>query len=354
MVWLGEDEDGRENATKRLNECRHSPLVTLRDTAIKLREISSVFRNEWFKRLWVVQELVMATGITKVIDNSSAPMDARIWVLKELSGFWTHQHPLPVNHSVNLIVMYDIRRDMRRATHRSKAPYILELLRNTERFRMSDSKDRFYALYELTGDIGFPPNYNCDCHHNDMLRDFAVWALGKYPGLALLSYARGVDARRKCLGTSWVPCFDMDGLPISIVSTPHFTACGCWPNPKFEICGTSKLRILGAIVDTIKSVNADGSNLSDPNAQSKSLRQRCNVCRVLDRSFTDKLDAVSLLLSLLTTFRLGSTERLARYAGIATSGDQFCIFRERIVYLTFSARTLVVYTHRSASAGFKA
>ncbi|KDN59841.1 hypothetical protein CSUB01_10982 [Colletotrichum sublineola] len=79
----------------------------------------------------------------------------------------------------------------------SDTPQALELLRITEWFQgFSVESDRIYALLGLAKYEGFSPDYSLSS--SETFRQFALWALGKFPHLAALSYARG-GAETSCL-----------------------------------------------------------------------------------------------------------------------------------------------------------
>lgn len=144
-----------------------------------------------------------------VAGNCSVPASVLSEMLGKMgSEIWEHQDLMKKEDSdtvralSNFLKMDQIRQDNYQNRHVQEPPYVLELLRETEWFKMTVPKDRLYALYGLTN-IGFEVNYDEDYSEERMFVDFAVWALENLPSLALLSYTRGLGGSCQCNAPSW-------------------------------------------------------------------------------------------------------------------------------------------------------
>lgn len=336
IVWLGADI-GRENAI------RHVEIAATQesclDTVATLTSIAPIFEAEWFKRLWVVQEFALAKQVTMVAGRNSVPVRALMEVLTKFPEIWNHQDLFSARAVSNLLNMQGLHNSVLHNRRHGEPPYILELFRETEWFEMSVPNDRIYALYGLTGDIGFPVNVESG-YDTRVFVDFAIWALKEFPGLALLSYTRGAGGRCQCGGPSWAPCNDMEELPISLLNVSHFNACGRLSEYEYNIYPSFELRIKGAIIDTIQSVCEGWFNAADSDVQSKILRNgatfaKCEVgesytkyCAALLFELNAKNERASQSLINLVGDRIndGTSEKFWEVTHVLTKWPRFRCF----------------------------
>jgi hypothetical protein len=268
VVWLGEDENGREAAINHVDEIRACGELyySLEDIT---KAIAPIFQSQWFHRLWVVREVALAEQVEFVIGRSTVRMDTLLEVLpREL---WQYQHLFDARAVVNLQNIHQIRQRVRQGRTSAGYPNILELIRLTEWFDMTNKKDRIYALYGLTGVVDFTVDYRPCYSYQEMFVDFAAWSLRTFPDLALLSYTRGVGGKCLCAVPSWAPCYDLDGLPVSLLKIGHFKAFG-HPTKRtdstspggFEIYEKRNLRMNGAFISTVSEVCGATLNCAMP------------------------------------------------------------------------------------------
>jgi hypothetical protein len=225
------------------------------------------FRQEYFSRMWVLQEVALATKDPvimygeKIIEWEVLTSAARMW---HASGLFLAQPKRDLSFNVILIDQYRTASSTERKQHFT----LMQLLRHTKRCRATDPRDRIYALYGLASDIydqngkaTIEPNYHDSVEK--VYREVAASLIRRGENLDLLPFCQRplVDNGRYL--PSWVPdwtVFD-DQLPDFIhVSSLLSNSSGLLASSNFAGQGSVSsdiriLRVSGVLIDAISWVS---------------------------------------------------------------------------------------------------
>ncbi|KAM7195079.1 HET domain containing protein [Rhypophila sp. PSN 637] len=222
VVWLGDDKEV-EAAVSRVQRL---PLPIIPPSSATcsenlIRQIAPIFDCPWFQRLWVVQEVALASDCEFVVRQKQVSFDKISAVFVGITDRWGYQQLFNATSGVNFENINKIRSYIR--ARQTSRLFPLDLLRKTEGFRVTDKRDKLYALFGLSPvSKEFPIKY--DDEVNDVFVKFAAWALLEFPDLALLSSTRGPD--NELPAPSWASSYNMRGLPISFLAVESLFVWG--------------------------------------------------------------------------------------------------------------------------------
>ncbi|KAF9869712.1 hypothetical protein CkaCkLH20_12755 [Colletotrichum karsti] len=289
IVWLGDDADGRAaRAFDLLDEINsflpsdwrlEVPFHRYVADAVHpadyrgwilyaIDTLSVFFEKSWFHRIWIIQEVVKAKKAEVVIGHRGICFDTFQGLISMMSHeFDQNQERFNARAVANFHCVGEMKwlYETRARGELSVTPLALELLRITEWFQgFSVESDRIYALLSLAEYDGFRPNY--DLPSSEAFREFAVWALRRYPRLAALSYARG-GAETSCPAPSWALAPRIEGgLPYNLLHIDHFEAdfgADHTSGPFFRVVDKFPcLFLTGAVVDTLQDMAPTWMNCS--------------------------------------------------------------------------------------------
>ncbi|KAJ4360961.1 uncharacterized protein N0V89_001530 [Didymosphaeria variabile] len=263
IVWLGDGGDGRQAAIQHVKKFEISNEKHKFTEKEDLELITPIFGNQWFYRLWVVQEVVLAKQVVIAIGQDFASLE-QLWKLtRTLRNLFLDKYWKISGTISEVIVNLSAIKLLRGRYQKGLDIPILDLMNRTNLFIVTERKDRLYALYGLVQDVDFPVNYSDNYGHVEMFIDFANWTFAKYGNLDILLIARGIASDCKCAGPSWTPCFDTELIKNLLLVVPHFDASGTGPD--VEIHDKKELCVVGAFVDTIDVVNRDYEDSYDVN-----------------------------------------------------------------------------------------
>jgi hypothetical protein len=169
--------------------------------------VTALFDREWFRRMWVIQEVVVATAIKVVCGEWMVDwdeLDVAVYIAdREVKSAGEEYRVLDDTFKIFMIL----------AEHRfevsGKADYALHIL--LEKFCYAEAthqNDRIFALLNLAGDqdlnlIDFVPNYKVD--FETIVLHFACCFVRQKRALLML-YSAGLSlTRNQHLYTSWTP-----------------------------------------------------------------------------------------------------------------------------------------------------
>jgi hypothetical protein len=253
--------------------------------------IAPIFGSPYFYRLWVVQEFALSRNTQLVFGTEAMSMFDFVSIFHDLAGLEQgsqYQERYNFHALCNLLDMDSIRSSLQGRSKTNNAtsrrlvrfPQLLDIIFQTERQLFTDPRDRIYAILSLTQTPGFSADYTLTIEET-FLR-FASWALASFPGLALLSVARGVSPTKFKI-PSWalapdmagldtvelklgpwdtpprMSCMPPTGLPVSFLHVGHFMASGISHSEpeagghSFWSIGTeNELQLKGCVVDSIQ------------------------------------------------------------------------------------------------------
>lgn len=170
--------------------------------------LGTLFARPWFRRLWVVQEVVLPKVVEVAFGTRVLPLDHMLNPILVVGSFVVLKN-MPDSFDVdalnNILFMGVIRRGRQKDRFNlgSSIPsVILDILRSTQNFATTDRRDKIYGLLGLGYTPGFVADYNLSV--NNVFQSFAIWCLGAGPaGLRVLSYA-GLSEPKSTLA-SWIP-----------------------------------------------------------------------------------------------------------------------------------------------------
>ncbi|EPE30479.1 hypothetical protein GLAREA_03446 [Glarea lozoyensis ATCC 20868] len=247
-IWLGEDKNGGgRKAFKYIRELidalkDHSYDVekmrqrlismgyttetdfdTWISTFLSNQIVMPILRNQWFNRLWCLQEAVLSPR--RVLNFGAAFIDCNT----VLDFILEYGYPLIMSTSPEGSNIPPTQKlfNMARYTLETKRD-ILALSRETSPltgYGCSDPRDQIYALLGMADCPGFEADYTLNT--DEASTRFASWttASDQSFGLKVLQLARG-SSKCGCKVPTWSPCHDMDRPPVSLTACPSFNASG--------------------------------------------------------------------------------------------------------------------------------
>ncbi|PQE09928.1 Heterokaryon incompatibility protein [Rutstroemia sp. NJR-2017a BVV2] len=291
LAWIGEDEDHVVHdafdflerldkwlcnclegySTKRLGvESIDVPQQIIRELHTDwvpslYRCLGPLFICPWFKRLWIVQEVVLAKAVDIVFGTRVLSLEKILPPVLIIGAFVTLRDTpdsFDVNALNNLFRIATIREIRSLVNSDCSLTAMLTALRHGATFDISDPRDRIYALLGLGYTPGFVADYTLSI--NDVFQNFAIWCLGAGSnGLEVLSYA-GLSHVQSSLA-SWVPTFNSDYSNLHscrLAAVNHFhaskssTSDSNSPTPEnsWRISGESVLDLRTAYIDDIGTI----------------------------------------------------------------------------------------------------
>jgi hypothetical protein len=190
------------------NDMGASSEITNIDQAIEafIVGVSPIFKKNWFNRLWVAQEVVLAERADMVFSFHSIQLDIAYSVIGNLliKLYRTHQ---PISMASIRSVENFIETGNMRDNIQTDDPYrqppqteVLYFLRKMQNRKCSDQRDKIYGLLGMASVPGFHADYTLDV--DEVYMQFATWALKSLPGFVIFSCAREVGNDLSNLPTS--------------------------------------------------------------------------------------------------------------------------------------------------------
>jgi hypothetical protein len=231
--------------------------------------VTTFFEKDWFRRLWVVQEAVVARSILFVCGSLFMRYDTLVSVAIALGNAESTYCLLSRRARLGRKFLRDLNRirhedHSRSDVNRSSRSSLIDLIVDNAFRRCSDPRDRLYALAGLISDPTCLP-YGADYEKDaaEIYTDFAVHGISQHGCSQILSYCYLHPDRMDGL-VSWAPDWTLQRIgSFSGANDPQVTnlyhsswhASGINQSPVFERNSEPAAVILyGAKVDTIKVV----------------------------------------------------------------------------------------------------
>ncbi|KAI0839143.1 HET-domain-containing protein [Hypoxylon sp. FL0890] len=283
LIWLGEEGDDSDVGIAAASDIAHAchqytshggslQTISFNDEPVqklfgkfrnssefpRLSAFAKIVRRLWFTRVWVVQELALATQATVYCGNSSiswTDLMAAITAQDHLN-LWLSDH----ERNAYVFILERARQEWSTGVRRS----LLSVLFRYRILDASDPRDKIFGLYaltksELSGVEALQPNYDVDT--TKLYTDVAKEILKQSSDLNLLSVPRRLSGVGPTL-PSWVPDWTNTRLtaPLGLanysdINELAFTASKS-SRPEIEFGGTdlTHLGVQGRCMDRIAAV----------------------------------------------------------------------------------------------------
>ena len=203
--------------------------------------ISHLLERNWFRRLWIWQEVCLARRATVVCGYETIAWgnfrDAILCLYRKPKSGWVHDAPKNLLSSAFNVCKYTV------------VSSLESMLEQTKDCKFSDPKDRIYALLSLVSDkvtIGLKPDYSKTACQ--VFQDVVLRALATRGKLELLTFCKLQGVSEEV--PSWVPDF----------STPNNCTAlqnpfSCWMSKAdAHYAGGGILKVIGLRSATVNSV----------------------------------------------------------------------------------------------------
>ncbi|KAF2647283.1 HET-domain-containing protein [Lophiostoma macrostomum CBS 122681] len=263
LVWLGEDPDNEaEQAFVRIEQIAQADGTLPPPQDPWWNPVAAFYRCDWFSRLWVFQEVAMATNADVLWGVSKIPWEtvghASIRIRTKLHQHILHHSMMNVYHGYLFYKWSVNQRD-------PLLESFLYMLQITRKLHCSNQKDRIYALSGFETVDMSPADFNIDFGVKKSLRslhqDFARKILGRMQTLDVLSAVQHEPKKPILRKLTWVPKWNIctvDTLGPLGSSYKRYTACQGLTAPLIEWTGNWKqfLHTTGIEFDSI--INSTG------------------------------------------------------------------------------------------------
>jgi hypothetical protein len=249
LVWLGVEHEQDSSAieaiqetVKLLNELVETSEETVeRFTKTLLnnpklppngwQHIGNLFSRPYFKRLWVIQEVVNSTSAEVLYGDQTIKWDDMIKIvyLNSLLSFCTPEtkrsfHLSSLEES-NVLIINDLLHS--RKNNKPGRP-LFDILFHTHRFQATNVRDKVFSILNLPRFEGeWIPIPKYELSPFEVFRDFAIIDLTRNNSLKILSWVNtaGVERSPNDTSPSWVPNVDDFQGP----APSFFMECGRTP-----------------------------------------------------------------------------------------------------------------------------
>ncbi|KAH7123242.1 hypothetical protein B0J13DRAFT_647398 [Dactylonectria estremocensis] len=234
LIWLGKYVEMEKSLNLMLKTFNNREELDFSGT--NWGSVLHVFSNQWFHRVWCIQELVLAKRPVLVSGSSTVSwanfVEAGRWVHKQLS---LSEEGLQYARTLEHLDVLQTMRETRKKTHWRERHTLLQLLFLTRGFQATDPRDKLFALVGLAGDVmssdwEVTPDY--DISLPEVYRRFALWHLTRKQQIEIFSFGINKDSQLT---------EDLKGLPswVPDLTRPDLAA----PLPKLEYLSVNYIDI---------------------------------------------------------------------------------------------------------------
>lgn len=183
--------------------------------------IDALFGNPWFRRVWVLQEVLRSRKTIVHSGSERVPWHEIIEFNHYLKTFWYLDHSAPQAMMPSAWTILDTA--CRGDRHQAASPAIIDVLLHASELEATDPRDKIWALLAFATETSF------DAHHKipslirpdyakatcEVYVDFTRWWILKYKSLSILSAIHGQAGR------SW-QSLHCPRNPVPICSSPSW------------------------------------------------------------------------------------------------------------------------------------
>lgn len=327
VVCLGEPTDDSDRAMDAIyplqrayQASRNAPTI-MTPELLSLPYLGSLLRRPWFSRIWVIQEVAVASSVTIVCGDRAIRLSDFVEVLYGLALFGHEalirgHDPRAMNNSLflrppegytNGVRMAEIKRSLGESEHTSFSEILMSLCH----FNSSDPRDKLYALLAFVKDNDAPlrPDYSASNSTANLYKITASYLLQRDASMYILQRAGIGYPKSKNLEDlpSWVPDWSSVDKEIKNFGSQKLSAFRAGGDPvRAPRClgpaAPELLAIDGMVIDTVAQLSSairtgppDGNK---PNGHSEATRREVEIFqfKAMSRAwFREAEDMVSSL-----------------------------------------------------------
>ncbi|PMD45671.1 hypothetical protein L207DRAFT_578577 [Hyaloscypha variabilis F] len=214
--------------------------------------IRNLLRREWFSRLWVLQEVGLATNATLYAGKHNIDWKIFVIALEWLWGILGKLNELIQDLQINDFAENSIHAfiHLSKNFQRMERPTLSDLLNITSYVHCSDPRDRLYAIRDLTRPEDrkyIVPDYSISVENS--FRDYALRRFQSLRDAGLLEFCLPRNTSSELLLPSWIPDFSLTDRP-----APMFPFHTSGFSEFFGVATNESLTVQAVKVATIKSL----------------------------------------------------------------------------------------------------
>lgn len=221
--------------------------------------INTLLKRDWFRRIWIVQELVLPSHVVIVCGRSQISWDQFFDALTTCQDF-LNRGKSDSKNAQRLIYAgpaYALGQTRHRFHQVDRRHSLLDLLSLFRHAQATDERDKLFALLGLASDAAetaFNPDY--DSSLEEVVRRYATCFIKRGQVIDLLYHAGSSKSYAFC---SWIPYWTREDFPSTIstwaASGPYYAGRGVPPEARLDYTIPPKLVIEGCLVDSVVSIN---------------------------------------------------------------------------------------------------
>ncbi|KAF2147246.1 uncharacterized protein K452DRAFT_4112 [Aplosporella prunicola CBS 121167] len=262
-IWLGEESEDSALAfelTKRVySVAKDDPLSEINQklgaeglarkglpepNSADWRAFEVLFRRPWFRRCWIIQEIVLAQEAMVVCGSQWV-----WWEELKTAAWYIRMHSIPVNHTVNITSLTAYQRRYREGRNMP----LLELLLFSTANGATDPRDKVYSFLGICSSIDscqILPDYNASTE--EVYRETALMHLRR-GNLDILNGLADLRYRITPGLPSWVPDWAFESRTKPLV--PGLVNAGGSGDASFRLSEDSRTLFLSGVrSDTVRTV----------------------------------------------------------------------------------------------------
>jgi hypothetical protein len=231
-------------------------------------EIGALFERPWFKRAWIIQEVVVATSVRVVCGKWMIDWNDLLTTIDIITRESQDLLGRPFEVAQQKWRRFSTLAKLREREARHDRRPLLELLEDFRDFKSLIDHDRFFCLLGLAIDgnnTEFVLDYDLSF---DMVVASYAWAFIHQGKVMDLLHRAGVGSRRTKSWPSWIPDWTiMKPGSLRMLSLSKISyAASRRPQPRFEDTSTknsSELRLYGIEVDEITIISKSSNTVEE-------------------------------------------------------------------------------------------
>lgn len=217
--------------------------------------VAIFFKNQWFRRAWIVQEAVVARKLSLVLGKMRIDWNHLFLVINHIDK---ELESTERSESASWVPFLKLAK-LRHMEDRSGRASILKLLENFRHAKSSDPRDKYFSLLGIASDGNleeFEPDYSSSL--TEITLRFATALLRRFSEknqAMLLLYRAGLSQTHDL--PSWVPDWleeKANGLHDALARGNAFNACGDLAEQIEYVPHTGELRVKAYLVDEVEYV----------------------------------------------------------------------------------------------------